>query len=78
MFYEAEIKKHKWYQERIAICNACPLQSDNFQGNKGFKYRILNFLNLNKPFCTECGCEIKAKVSEELEKCPEGKWNKII
>ena len=43
-----------------------------------------NILNLKKPFCTICGCEVAAKASVEFEECslPEinkkPKWIKII
>lgn len=28
----------------------------------------------NSPFCPSCGCIIEAKVLEDEESCPEGKW----
>lgn len=71
-------KKESWYIERTSICQACPLLSDNVQEKKGIRFLFLQIANLNNPFCTDCGCEIKAKAAEKLEQCPQGKWNQIL
>lgn len=71
------IIKDEWYLDRLEICGSCPLNSKNIKIRKNFKYWFWNLLNLKKPFCTVCGCEIKAKASEEMEKCPEGKWGRV-
>ena len=52
-------------------------------GSQRAIYELLH-LNFKKPFCTICGCEIKAKASEELETCSlyeineEPKWKSLI
>lgn len=63
--------KDDWYYKRLSICETCPLNSKNSEGDhkKTFKYKFWNLLNLYQHFCTVCGCEIKAKASEELEVC---------
>ena len=66
-----------WYKERLTICNSCPLNSKNTD-RKNLKYWTLRILNLGEYFCTKCGCEIKAKCSEEMEECPKGKWKQIL
>ena len=70
-------KNEDWVKERRAICAICPFQSDNVENKKGLRFFILKLLNLNNPFCTDCGCEIKAKTAEKLEMCPQRKWNEI-
>lgn len=74
---QAKLNKEEWYQDRIKTCEGCPLQSDNFQDKKGLRFEILKWLNLNKPFCTVCGCEIRAKASSQIEDCPKGKWKQL-
>lgn len=66
-----------FYKERLEICKQCPLYSKNTKGVKNLKYKFWDLVNFKKPFCTVCGCEIKAKASEEMETCPEGKWPEI-
>ena len=62
--------KEEWYLSRLDICNACPFNSKNIEpDHKTIKYYIFKYLNLFKNFCTLCGCEIKAKASEEMETC---------
>lgn len=68
--------KDEFYHRRMKICKECPLYSDNLVENKNLKYWFFKILNLNENFCTICGCESKAKASEELESCPEGKWGR--
>lgn len=70
--------KDEFYLERIEVCKDCPLNSKNIKGKFSIKYKILKFLNLGEDFCTLCGCEIRAKASEEIETCPENKWKKLI
>lgn len=68
-----------WYHERISICDTCPFNSKNIEPiSKNLRYYIFKYLNLFKDFCTACDCEIKAKASEEMEKCPKGKWGQIL
>lgn len=67
-----------WYNERIKICNTCPFNSKNVENKKGLRYWFWNILNLKEPFCTVCGCEIKAKASEEIEECEKEKWKSLI
>jgi hypothetical protein len=75
---QAKLEKEQWYKDRIKTCNDCPLQSDNFQNKKGIMFNIIRVLNFNNPFCTICGCEIKAKASSQIEDCPKNKWEKLI
>lgn len=78
--------KEEWYHERLKICETCPFNSKNTdrENKKTFKYKLWNLLNLHKHFCTICGCEIKAKASDEMEECSmveldkEPKWKRII
>lgn len=70
----------KWYDDRIKACNECPLNSKNTNSKKGIWYWMWEALNFRKPFCTVCGCEIKAKASEKLEECSDEvnkKWESI-
>lgn len=72
--------KYPWYRERLKICSECPLNSINVTNKKGWWYRMWNILNFKKPFCTVCGCEIKAKISEQFEKCSldeNKKWDRV-
>lgn len=72
-----KMEEKKWYKERLAICAVCPLNSKNKE-KKTARWYLLSFLNLRNDFCTHCGCELKAKASEELEMCPQGKWKQEI
>ena len=74
---KSNLESEEWYKNRIETCKSCPLLSTNTEGTKGWKYKILDLLNFKQAFCTVCGCEIKAKASEKLESCPEGKWKQI-
>lgn len=56
------------------MCQKCQLNSRNVQKDKGFRFYFWYILNGTKDFCTICKCELKAKASEEYEKCPENKW----
>jgi hypothetical protein len=79
MIIRAKIRNKKrlqglsWYKKRLEICADCPFNSKNKQ-EKTARYYLLSVLNLRNDFCTDCGCELKAKASEELEACPQGKW----
>lgn len=74
-----------WYQERLDICGKCPMNSMNIKKRsyspRMWKWHVLNFF---KPFCSICGCEIKAKASVEIEECSlweidkEPKWTSIL
>lgn len=74
----------EWYLKRLEICNKCEYNSKNYNKDKGIWYWMWNILNLKKPFCTICGCEVAAKASVEFEECSlpeinkEPKWTKII
>lgn len=68
-----KLKEKKWYRNRLKICSDCPLNSKNVE-KKSARYYLLSILNLQNNFCTDCGCELTAKASEELEECPQGKW----
>ena len=71
--------KEEWYLDRLDICNRCIFNSKYTKvENKNIRYYIFKYLNLFKDFCTACDCEIKAKASEEMEKCPKGKWGQIL
>jgi hypothetical protein len=69
--------KEDWYIERTEICQACPFLSDNVENKKGLRFLALRLGNFNNPFCTDCGCEIKAKAAEKMEECPQGKWKQV-
>lgn len=71
-------REKQWFKDRKKICDSCPLQSNNKENKKGIRFFILRKLNLNQPFCTVCGCEIEAKISEQYEMCPEGKWQQEL
>ncbi len=74
-----------WYQERLRLCSQCPHNSKNISI---WKYNLRmwkwNILNLFKPFCSICGCQITAKASVEIEDCSldeigeEPKWVSIL
>ena len=74
-----------WYYQRLVKCAFCPYNSKNTSFKK-FTLRMWKWylLNLFKPFCTICGCEITAKASMEIEECSlseigkEPKWVSIL
>ena len=74
-----------WYKERLKICAACPHNSYNIP-IVDFNWRMWkwHFLNLFKPFCGICGCQITAKASLEIEECSleeigeEPKWVSVL
>lgn len=57
-----------WYQKRRDICDQCPLNSINKE-NKTAKDIAMVTLNLGKPTCLACGCEISAKTSVRGATC---------
>ena len=78
--------KEDWYFKRLELCGSCMYNSKNVkrynpENTKGLKFIFWKIANLWKDFCTICGCEIKAKTSEELEICSlieinkKPKWN---
>lgn len=70
--------KDPLFKKRLDICNSCIYNSKYAEPeNKNIKYYFWKFLNLLEYFCTQCGCEIKAKASEEMEQCPKGKWEQL-
>lgn len=60
--------------DRKKICDSCPLNSKNYNREKGLWYKMWDMLNFKEPFCTVCGCELHLKQGEIMEQCPEGKW----
>lgn len=74
-----------WYQDRLEICKTCPKNSKNIPLRK-YTLRMWKWyiLNLFKPFCSICGCEIAAKASVEIEDCAleeigqKPKWVSIL
>mgnify|MGYP001726691971 CR=1 FL=1 len=70
-------KEANWYNERLAICAKCEYNSKNYMGSKGLFHWFWNTINLSKPFCEICGCNLRNKLSEPLEQCPHpngAKW----
>lgn len=57
-----------WYKKRLEICEECPLNSRNKE-NKTAREKRAVALNLGKPTCLGCGCEIAAKASVRSERC---------
>jgi hypothetical protein len=54
---------------RRIICNGCPFMSENMKGTPGFNTRR------NEPFCTVCGCPIKAKTASLSSNCGIEDWD---
>lgn len=57
-----------WYQTRLDICELCPINSKN-KTSLNVKEKAIVTLNLGKPSCLACGCEIAAKASVRGESC---------
>jgi hypothetical protein len=55
------MSKLKMYDERMAICRACPELKRKLVGS----------------FCNICGCNMKMKAQMKSQDCPLGKWPKI-
>jgi hypothetical protein len=76
----------KWYQERLAICTACPHNSDNVaKENKTFVQNIRESI-ITCPqvrYCTACSCCIDQKASIKRAECGavelglEAKWKAL-
>ena len=74
-----------WYNERLMLCHMCPRNSKNISiWNYDLRMWKWYILNLFKPFCSICGCQITAKASVEVEECAldevgeEQKWTSIL
>jgi hypothetical protein len=76
----------KWYQERLAICTACPHNSDNVaKENKTFVQNIReNIITCPQVrYCTACSCCIDQKASIKRAECGavelglEAKWKAL-
>ena len=76
--------EENWYQERLKICTACPLNSDNcteeqLTDMQKFRKETLSGCP-EKRFCTACGCCIDRKAAVKVEQCgateigQEPKW----
>lgn len=57
-----------WYQDRLSICEQCPLNSKNTKPSTAKEIAIVT-ANLGKPSCYACGCEVAAKASVREEQC---------
>lgn len=67
-----ELEKKGWYQVRKKECGKCPLNSKNIPFTKyNARMWMLYFANGFAPFCSICGCEIKAKIALEISECPD-------
>jgi hypothetical protein len=76
-------------KKRLKICKGCPTNSDNkaqltFEDKvKMFFNKFLNFIMMvsvdDDSICTNCGCNLIFKSSQEDPEnmCPEGKWNNL-
>jgi hypothetical protein len=76
----------KWYQDRLAICTACPHNSDNVEKeNKTFVQNIReNIITCPQiRYCTACSCCIDQKASIKRAECGivelgmEPKWRAL-
>lgn len=71
----------KWYQDRLAICETCPLNTKNTE-EKGptVSAMLANVGLMSSQYCVACGCPIKNKASVKSEICGavkrgmEAKW----
>jgi len=67
-------------EERIKICNSCPIKSYSVFGDVCNKKLFLNpktneVSKINKDgFYHGCGCVIDAAVRVKFKQCPAGKW----
>lgn len=55
-------------QERIKVCEECPLNSTAQKKNNNYKTFRPDF------HCRDCGCNLHAKTRSLSEKCPQGRW----
>ena len=58
---------HDVSQERLSICNTCPLHSK-------FHKTPLRLDN----HCTDCGCNLEAKTACLSCSCPQNKWTAVM
>lgn len=66
-----------WYQERLAICEGCPLNSKNIASeNLDISTKAKNLARPGQPVCTACGCWINDKASVKSEVCGRVKKGK--
>lgn len=62
-----EVEKVK--AERIAICRACPSNSENAKRDRRYK----NALRPDE-HCVDCGCNLEIKTSALAHSCESEKW----
>lgn len=71
-----------WYTDRLKVCMTCEYNSEN-KKDLSLKERAIVAVNLGKPSCLGCGCEIEAKASVKTEDCgavkkgEKSKWSKL-
>lgn len=79
-FFAPTIIENEIWQHRMEICDSCEFNSKNTNLKGLNKLRAKLF---EKPFCTQCGCQIYEKTSSPTESCGleiQGeipKWNRI-
>jgi hypothetical protein len=73
-----------WYEERLSICQTCPLNSINKpRKEQTVQEKAWVTANMGKPTCLACKCEITAKASLPHATCGkkviglEPEWNPI-
>lgn len=60
--------------KRSSICLDCPYADFYFAIEK-WKHRDLGVpKNINKMFCSKCGCPLSKKIRSPKETCPMKKW----
>lgn len=57
-----------WYTDRLKVCLTCEFNSEN-KKVLTLKEKAIVAVNLGKPSCLGCGCEIAAKASVRTEDC---------
>lgn len=57
--------------ERQAICNVCPFQSENARAKGEYKSFRMDL------HCTKCGCPLAAKTRSLSSACPLGFWTAL-
>lgn len=71
-----------WYTDRLKVCMSCEYNSEN-KKDLTLKEKAIVAINLGKPSCLGCGCEIEAKASVKTENCGAVKkgevsrWDKL-
>jgi len=61
-------KLGSWYTDRLELCSGCPYNSAN-KAELSIKDLAIVAVNLGKPACLGCGCEIEAKASVRASVC---------